>query len=390
MNLESGFGDETNVTYTFRKKAEEPPPLPHEAVTNVLSKKEQQVPVVAEVAQSVEIRVGQEFTDQHGVKFRILEKLGEGGMGGVYKVTDERTGLTRAIKFVKADIRGQESTVARFRREIYFVGLVNSSYVLKAEDAGTYTVGGEEMAGLVTEVVDSSLDRELKFDRKLKPDRIAVLMGQLLLGLEDLRKAGVVHRDIKPENIYLQKLSDGQTLLKIGDFGMAKRSSDAPELSEAQTAKLIHEGIGKPIENVTEGGLLGGTPVYMAPEYAKGQPPNHRNDLYSAGILMCKLVTEHTPFEKTKDLNDLFRAKQNDDPPTFEQLGVENVPDWLKKIAFKLLESDPNKRYQTAGEAFQELNTAVAKQYPELKYKIPFEYFTNEQTYGDAQQSRAA
>ncbi|MEK7615314.1 MAG: serine/threonine-protein kinase [Patescibacteria group bacterium] len=321
------------------------------------------------------IPLGETFTDAYGNQYRVDEKLGEGGMGGVYKVEDLRLGLPRAVKFMHAEARNVPSMMARFQREIEVLGQMENPFIVAANKVIRVTVDEQETVGLVMDYVEgTSLDRLVK-DR-LEPDRVAVLSAQMCFALESLRKAGIVHRDFKPANILIHEMPDGEQFVRIGDFGIAGFAfeKDQPLATDETTPALPGRTV------LTQSGSFLGTPAYASPESVKSMPVDHRSDLYSLGLVMYKMTTGAEPFQEVTDpkankkdqVHAQLKAHMESKPKSFGERGVKEVPAWLEAIVFKLLDKDPDQRFQSAAEVFVALKQGVKESHPEMLSEIPF------------------
>ncbi|GHH29595.1 serine/threonine-protein kinase [Streptomyces lanatus] len=201
-------------------------------------------------------------------RYRLDGRIGRGGMGEVWRATDELLGRTVAVKLLAAE--ADEAATRRFRREAEIAARVTDPHVVALYDAGAH----EGRLFLVMEFVDGgSLAGELAVHGVLGPERVACLAAQIAEGLSVAHRQGVIHRDIKPANLLLT--SDGT--VKIADFGVARI---AHETAVALTAS----------------GQLLGTSPYLAPERAVGRPAGPASDVYSLGCVLYELLTGHSPF----------------------------------------------------------------------------------------------
>ncbi|MBI5369791.1 serine/threonine protein kinase [Candidatus Uhrbacteria bacterium] len=313
---------------------------------------------------TVEIKVGAEMEDEHGDHYTILEKLGEGGMGGVFRVRDERTGLERAVKFMNSRHRQDQMYIRHFQKEIEALVKLKNPFILFPEHLTYFQIGGERVPGFFTELVEGpTLQKEIQTRGTIEPKQLSILAGQMAFGLEALRRAGIVHRDIKPANIFLQVQPNGEQFVRIGDFGIVSDGEQpmGPEGSST-SGDLVTQ------DRLTKVGYIVGTPAFMSPEAVGGKAVDHRSDLYSLGIVLYQMATGRLPFSG----EDTLRQQLMDDPKPFADLGITEEPKWLEHIVMKLLEKDPEDRYQSAIEVFQAFKDKVAKTYPEALNEIPF------------------
>ncbi|MBI4713779.1 serine/threonine protein kinase [Candidatus Uhrbacteria bacterium] len=318
---------------------------------------------------TVEIKVGAELTDSNGNKYEILEKLGQGGLGSVFKVKDKRLDQVRALKVLNTKERAESNSVKRFKREIHLLGQMNNPFILTAYDVAEFEVEGEKVIGLITDYVKGdSLAKNIKERGRIFPNRAVSFASEIAIALGSLEEANVVHRDIKPDNVLIKKLSDGTEMALLADFGVAALTEEArvdvfrnaPEDANVEWAEAI-----------TQKGNVVGTLQYMAPEQFKRNTPDHRSDLYSFGMTLYAMATGTRPFN-AKSMSDIIISAQMDIPPSFKERGVEDVPEWFEDIVMKLLEKKPNDRFQTAAEVYRALREGVEKDYPEMLNEIPF------------------
>ncbi len=264
--------------------------------------------------------------------YRILDVLGRGGMGIVYKAEDEALSRTVAIKMIDPALARDEAFVHRFRREARALARIHSRHIV-----GIHAMRQTE-AGLfiVMEYVDGGTVDDLLDDGPLPWPRARPIVEQMLTALEHAHGVDVVHRDIKPSNIMLTR----QGVVKVTDFGLAK-------MSQSSGATTVTQGIA-------------GTLYYMSPEQVKGaRDLDSRSDLYSMGLTIYKMLCGRLPYDPDAAGYDIMRAIVEDDmppPSTFRP----DVPGPVVDALMKALEKDPNRRYQSAAEmraAFEALET---------------------------------
>ena len=210
-------------------------------------------------------------------RYRLIDPLGEGGMGAVYIA--EHLGLKKevALKIVRPEHAGNAGLAARFAREAMVTSQVEHPNVISALDFGTLDDG---TAYLVTQLVrGQSLSQLIEDEGPMHWARAADIAAQIADALCAAKVEGIVHRDLKPENVLVQRAEDGFELVKVLDFGIAKYARDS--MAPAPIARA---------QRVTQGGMVIGTPGYMAPEQAVGQPADHRSDLYALGVLAWECV----------------------------------------------------------------------------------------------------
>ncbi|MBT2675851.1 serine/threonine protein kinase [Streptomyces sp. ISL-14] len=202
-------------------------------------------------------------------RYQLDEPIGRGGMGEVWRATDELLGRTVAVKLLAAE--ADDATTQRFRREAEIAARLNHPHVVALYDAGSH----QGRPYLVMEYVEGrSLAQELSAQGGLAPERVADLAAQIAAGLSAAHQQGVIHRDVKPGNLLLS--TDGT--VKIADFGIA-RIADEASVSLTATGQLM------------------GTSTYLAPERALGRPAGPASDVYALGCVLYELLTGHPPFQ---------------------------------------------------------------------------------------------
>ncbi len=261
-------------------------------------------------------------------KYRIIEKIGRGGMGIVYRGVDETLDREVAIKVISPELV-DEDLVRRFRAEAQTLARVNHPNI-----AAVYELfRDEDQLLMVMELVrGQSLEQFLERSGPLKVERAAALIAQVLDALGHAHDAGIVHRDLKPANLMLTDTG----IVKVMDFGIARVSGT---------------------ERMTSDGLMVGTPAYMAPEQVRGEEVDGRTDLYAAGVVFYRMLTGKLPFKA--DTAVAMIQSQLSDPPTPARQVRADLPEWLDVVLARVLAKRPGERYQTA-EAFRRALDAIA------------------------------
>jgi serine/threonine protein kinase len=273
-------------------------------------------------------------------RYRIDAILGSGGMGRVYR--GEHTGIGKrvAIKVLHADLSRNREAAQRFQREAIASGRLDHPNIVGVSDFGIVDQGP---CYLVMEVLEGEpLGTRLEREKRLPwRDAVAILRG-VLAGLAHAHERGVVHRDIKPDNVFLAT-KDGETVVKILDFGIAKLYAGSPDDPAS-----------------TRAGLTVGTPAYLSPEQAVGGEIKPQSDLYSATILLFEMITGRAPFED-KDPLAMLGAHVSRTPPTIAEIAPElGVPQALEMLIQKGLVKAQDERIASANEYIGLLDSIAA------------------------------
>ncbi len=268
-----------------------------------------------------------------GGRYQIVEDLGKGGMGRVYKAIDTEIGETVAIKLLKPEIAADAATIERFRNELRLARQISHKSVCRmyhlGRGQGSYYITMEYVSG---EDLKSTILRV----GPLSVVRTVAIMRQVCEGLAEAHRLGVVHRDLKPQNIMIDRGGNA----KIMDFGIA-RSITAKDLTAA--------------------GVVVGTPAYMSPEQVDGGEVDARGDIYALGIILFEMLTGRLPFEGETPFSIAYKQK-SELPPDPRKINPQ-VPEDLSALILKCLAKDKAARYQSADDVREGL-TGVEKQLP--------------------------
>ncbi|HEX9501528.1 MAG TPA: WD40 repeat domain-containing serine/threonine protein kinase [Thermoanaerobaculia bacterium] len=267
--------------------------------------------------------------------YRVTGRIGEGGMGAVYRATDTRLGRSVAIKVLTAVTLSDKERLQRFEQEARATGMLNHPNLLTIYDVGST----EGTPYLVSELLEGETLRE-RLDRGAIPPRKAVDIAlQIAHGLAAAHDKGIVHRDLKPENIYITR--EGR--VKILDFGIAKLSpiagKDGPTFQMAST----------------EPGIVLGTVGYMSPEQIRGELVDRRSDIFAFGAIVYEMLTGSRAFKRESSIETLS-AILKEEPPELIELNP-SVPPQLEKLVRRCLEKDREQRFQSARDLAFNLET---------------------------------
>lgn len=265
--------------------------------------------------------------------YRILHKLGGGGMGEVYEAEDLRLGRRVALKFIPEQVSGDPQALDRFQLEARATSSLNHPSICTIYDIASHN-------GLPFIVMELLVGESLK-DRlehgPLRIDRVLDYGIQMADALEAAHAHGIIHRDIKPGNIFLTKLGQAKVL----DFGLAKLAAE-PKVATRSPGATRHD----PSEAITDLSVIPGTTLYMSPEQARGEELDTRSDLFSLGTVLYEMATGRKPFSARNSLLTLT-AIQHQKPISPETLNPA-IPAGFEHVVGRLLEKDRRKRYQNA------------------------------------------
>jgi len=270
-------------------------------------------------------------------RYRVLRKLGEGGMGVVYEAEDTRLGRRIAVKLLTA-LNDNEHYRGRFYREARAASRLNHPHIATVYDYGTTPEGQPFIA---MELAEGQTLDGLVQGQPMPVDRAIEIAAQVAEALGEAHRRGIVHRDIKPSNVVISV--DGK--VKVLDFGLAKQMEGmaAEELSQP----------GLPVASRTLSGVVIGTPLYLSPEQARGAPVDARSDLFALGSLLYECLTGRAAFAGGSVIEVCTQVIHFDPAPP-SQLNPR-VPEQLDRICLKALAKDPDARYQSAGELLADL-----------------------------------
>ena len=271
-------------------------------------------------------------------RYAIIERIGVGGMGTVYRGTHVRCGQSVAIKVLHERYASDEKLIRRFEKEALSYGQVSHPNLVGLHDYGQTSDG---MCFMVLDYCPgTSLAKLIREQGHLAPPLAADIVLQIAQALGAAHVQGIIHRDLKPENVILMETSPGRYHARLLDFGIAKRTGDnEPRLTQA--------------------GMVFGTPEYMAPEQARGQNVDGRSDLYALGTMLYELLVGEPPFVGTDKLQIMSQQAHQKPQPPSERISWGEIPAHLEAITLQCLEKDPDHRFQDCNALIKALDQAM-------------------------------
>jgi serine/threonine protein kinase len=281
-------------------------------------------------------------------KYRISRRLDRGGLCDIWLARQLDGSREVVVKMLQDSFAQQPKPREFLRREIHILSRFRHPNVVGYREAAPHDSNGpilvmEYLRGLD---LGTLLHREGRFS----PERAGRLLAQLCDALGAAHRAGIVHRDIKPGNLMIEHPSTPQETLKLMDFGLAKMGS------------LLYIGVDE--VNDCSQCSASGTPEYLAPEQALGQELDARGDLYSVGVVLYEMLSGRRPFEQGS-AEELLRAHLREEPPSFAERGIENIPPAVEAVVRACLAKQPEGRPRDAAELLQRYEQAVGRRLSE-------------------------
>lgn len=290
--------------------------------------------------------VGQSFAH-----FKIIRKLGEGGMGEVYLAEDQKLNRNVAIKILLAEFFDDPERMKRFTREAKTAAKISHSNVMAIYDMDSARdeKSGRELSYIVMEHVGGETLTDYLQNKSRSTAELLRISEKIASGLASAHKLNIVHRDIKSDNIKIDENAD----IKILDFGLAKPIDITAVGADADVTDSISK-------ELTQEGKILGTVTYMSPEQARGEPVDTRSDIFSFGVLLYRMFAGEFPFEGREKVSVLAKILETKHIPIRQK--DESLPAELERIIDKCLQKDPNDRYQDTRDLVVDLRS-LRRQY---------------------------
>lgn len=259
-------------------------------------------------------------------RYEVIEELGVGGMGEVYRVEDKKINEEVALKLIRPEIASDPKTIERFRNELKTARKIRHKNI-----CGMYDLGEDKGTNYITMeyVKGEDLKSFMKRSKQLSIPTVLSIAQQICEGLSEAHRLGVVHRDLKPNNIMIDKGGNA----RIMDFGIARSTTT---------------------KGITVAGMMIGTPEYMSPEQVEAKEIDFRSDLYSLGVILYEMTTFQFPFQGDTPLSIAMKHK-SEIPKDPRELNTQ-IPEDLSRVILKCLEKEKANRYQSADEVRSELS----------------------------------
>ncbi|WP_053332809.1 serine/threonine-protein kinase [Haliangium ochraceum] len=270
-------------------------------------------------------------------RYRVLESIGRGGMGAVYKIEHVRMGKIAAMKVLRPEYSREPAVIERFRREAAAVSRLTHPNTVQVFDFGS----AHGALYLVMEFVRGpDLNALLKRDGPMPFGRVAPMLAQICAALDEAHAQGIVHRDLKPENVLVTRTHRGRDFVKVLDFGLAKL------------------GAGEERSDVTDRGAIIGTPYYMSPEQIRGEPVDARTDIYALGAMLYRMLTGTYAFSAGTPVGVLTKHLTDPLEPASVRAPSCNIPPRVDAILARAMAKEREQRYPDVGALLDEVGAA--------------------------------
>src|SRR3954470_22595811 len=273
-------------------------------------------------------------------RYRIIRKVGEGGMGAVYQAEHALIEKRVALKILFQDLTRRPDLVARFLQEAKSASRIGQENVIDISDFGQSADG---LVYIAMEFLDGEdLGKTLRSEKQLAWTRTRPILMQIAKALRAAHSHGIIHRDMKPENVYLVAREGRADFVKVLDFGIAKVVSADD-----------NEG-----PRLTQTGMIFGTPEYMSPEQAQGHPPDHRVDVYAVGCIMYHMLTGAVPFTADSFMGILTKHLLEPVVPPRKRRPDLDIPSDVEAICLRAMEKERDKRFADMDALYRALGAA--------------------------------
>ena len=282
-----------------------------------------------------------------GSRYRIIDQIGEGGMGKVFKAMDLELNIVVALKMIRQELMSEQENIIRFKRELLLTREIVHENVIRIHDLGE--INGVKYISM-NYIEGDSLDSLLSKKGKLDINETIAIFVQICQALKSAHEKNIVHRDLKPQNIMIDK----ENRAIILDFGIARSMSTDI--------------------NTTATGITLGTPNYMSPEQIQGDKIDHRTDIYALGVMLYKVLTGNLPFVG-KSVAEIYHKQMTEKPVNPNKIDP-GIPESIEKAILKCLEINKEDRFQDLNEIIDILNghnlESFSHKEPDLQVREPF------------------
>lgn len=276
--------------------------------------------------------------------YQVVSRIGAGGMGAVYAAQHQRIGRKAAVKVLQTTAAADAEWHKRFLMEAEALASLKHRNLVDVYEFGDLPDGQQYL--MMEFLEGESLERYIQKHAPLMPAQALGFAEQILNGLGEAHKKGIVHRDLKPANVMLLREHNGELLVKLLDFGLARQNA-------VPLASLGDQ------QRTDAASLAAGTPEYISPEQAQAQQVDGTADLYSLGVMLFEMLSGRLPFESTS-VTELLQKHLSERPPTLSTI-VQGVPEGIEEFVASLLEKDPLARPQSADVARQQVQRLLKR-----------------------------